>query len=321
MKCLTRIYVILLAFSLISLVGACERKAGKSVENTDVALLTVGDSSLMLADVVARIPRGITAEDSVELFNTIVDAWIQDMLLTEIAAENLPDMERIERMVSDYRNRLIMEEYRKRMRENPRRRRDDAEVSRYYEANADDMRLEHPVIKGIYIKVPSNADQIDRVRQWVFSGSRQSIDKLEKYGLKGAMQYDWFGDKWIDWNVVADQIPYRFYDADAFVESTVNFETEYNGSTYFLHISDYLKSGDVMPFEFASEQIKEILALDDKRGAERRLMQSLFDNAIESGKLKIVGFDPINHKLRKSASSLPTPQKQPAATDKRPRQK
>lgn len=301
MKCLRFTYIIFLS-SLLALLGACGEQPVAKPAN-DLVLMSVGDSALTLSKVVARIPEGLSEADSTALFNSIVDAWIQDMLLTKVAAENIPDMERIDRMTADYRNRLIMMEYRKRMKEDSRKAISDDEVKSYYEAHADDMRLEHPVIKGIYIKVPSNAERIENVRQWVFSASKESIDKLEKYGLKGAMQYDWFADRWVDWEIIADQIPYRFYDADAFVESTVNFETEYNGSTYFLHISEYLKSGDVMPYSFATEQIRDMLSEKYKRDSESRLMRSLFKKAVEDGSLKPVGFDPVAHRIRPVATA------------------
>lgn len=297
MKCLRSTYVILMQVIMAAVFGACGEPTAVKPDN-DRVLLSVGDSALRLSKVVARIPEGLSEADSTALFNSIVDAWIQDMLLTKVAAENIPDMDRLDRMVADYRNRLIMMEYRKRMKEDSRKSISDAEVKSYYEAHADDMRLEHPVIKGIYIKVPSNAERIENVRQWVFSASKESIDKLEKYGLKGAIQYDWFADRWVDWEIVAEQIPYRFYDADAFVESTVNFETVYNGSTYFLHISEYLKSGDVMPYSFATEQIREMMSEKYKRDSESRLMQSLFRKAIDDGSLKAEGFDPVGHRMK-----------------------
>lgn len=296
MKCLRLILVIISGLSLLAAVS-CRETDTRKQNGEECHLLSIGDSTLTLADVVRRIPEGLAETDSAALFASIVDSWIQDMLLTKIAAEALPDMERIERMVDDYRNRLIMMEYRKRMKEDSRKEIREADIKEYYEAHVDDMRLEHPVIKGIYIKVPTNAERIENVRQWVFSASKQSIDKLEKYGLKGAMQYDWFGDRWVDWEIVADQIPYRFYDADAFVESTVNFETEYNGSTYFLHISEYLKSGDVMPYSFALEQIREILSDKSKKDADHQLLKDLFKDAVKSGKLKSIAYDPVKRRM------------------------
>ncbi len=302
MKRFQPIFLTLIA-AAIGWLGSCNREETPKVSE-ELVLLSVGDSILTMQDVVRHIPAGLAEEDSIVLFNSIVDTWVQDLILVDMATENLPDMDRINRMVADYRNRLIMMEYRRRKKENTPLAIHDADIRKYYEANADDMRLEHPVIKGIYIKVPSNADRLENIRQWVFSATTESIDKLEKYGLKGAMQYDWFGNRWVDWEVVADQIPYRFYDADAFVESTVNFETEYNGSTYFLHITEFLKSGDVMPYSFAKEQIQESMIQSGKRDMDARLMQSLFNNALKTGKLKAVSFDPVKHRMIPHANPL-----------------
>ncbi len=297
MKCFRHIIVILSVAAVACFAAGCKREKTASVGG-DVALLSVGDTTLYLASVVRQIPQGLAEADSIAMFSSIVDSWIQDVLLIEMAADNLPDLDRIERMVSDYRNRLIMMEYRKRMKHDSRRKISDDEVKRYYEAHADDMRLEHPVVKGIYIKLPSDADRLENVRQWVFSATRESIDKLEKYGLKGAIQYDWFGDRWVDWEMIAAQIPYRFYDADAFVESTVNFETEYNGSTYILHISEYLKSGDVMPYQFAVEQIREALSEKELAESDRKLMQSLFSKAVSDGTLRSEAYDPVKRRMK-----------------------
>ncbi len=313
MKCLRHIIVIL-SVAIACLASGCGREKDAPAGD-DVALVSVGDTTLWLSEVVRQIPQGLAETDSAEMFSGIVDAWIQDVLLTEVAADNLPDLDRIERMVADYRNRLIMMEYRKRMKNDSRRNISDAEVKEYYEAHADDMRLEHPVVKGIYIKLPSDADRLENVRQWVFSATRESIDKLEKYGLKGAIQYDWFGDRWVDWEMIATQIPYRFYDADAFVESTVNFETEYNGSTYFLHISEYLKSGDVMPYQFAVEQIREALSERELVEADRKLMRSLFSRAVSDGKLRPGAYDPVKRRMKNGAPAAKAP-----ASDKKDKQ-
>ena len=130
------------------------------------------------------------------------------------------------------------------------------------------------------------------------------MDKLEKYGLKEAMQYDYFADRWVDWQVISEQIPYRFYDPDAFVESTKNFETTYNGSTYFLHIISYLKSGDVMPFDFARDQIAEILSGNKQKEHERRLIASLYNQALKDGRLKVMGFNPVTHKMNNNSKKI-----------------
>ena len=290
--------------STLVLWAGCGRKGKASDSVKSEALLSVGDSVLTLNDVVSRIPLGLSSEDSVTMFNTIVDAWLEDMLLTEVASVNIPDMDRIEKMVSDYRRRLIIMEYRKLVRKDGEKKVDKDEIKDYYRNNSDEMRLEHPVVKGIYIKIPSNAEKIEKVRSWISDATPSSVDKLEKYGLKEAMQYDYFADRWVDWQVISEQIPYRFYDPDAFVESTKNFETTYNGSTYFLHIFSYLKSGDVMPFDFAKDQIAEILSGNKQKEHERRLIASLYNQALKDGRLKVMGFNPVTHKWNNNSKKI-----------------
>lgn len=288
------------ALSVAALLGVaavvasgCRRDSQKAVQ--DDILVAVADSVLTLQDVVGRIPPGLESEDSIRLFNSIVDTWIGDMLLTDMAEANIPDMEKIDRLVNDYRRRLILGEYRRLLKSDYRRKASEDEIRRYYEAHADDMRLEHPVVKGIYIKLASDAVQLASVREWVFSATRESIDKLEKFGLRDAVQYDYFADRWIDWNEIAQQIPFRFGDSDQFVATTRNFETTHQGATYFLHISEFLKSGDVMPFSFASPQIEEMLLASGRAESDRRMMESLFRKALADGTLRPVGFDPVRH--------------------------
>lgn len=86
--------------------------------------------------------------------------------------------------------------------------------------------------------------------------------------------------------MITDQIPYRFYDADAFVRSTRNFETSDAGSVYLLHISEYLPSGSEMPYEFARLKIREILRTADMAAVRERLMSEIYTRQIKEGTLR-----------------------------------
>lgn len=275
--------------------SSCGGSEKSSVEEPD-ALVQIGDSVLTLSAVVDRIPTGLSAEDSTTLFRAIVDDWVKEQLLSEVAMRNIANSEKIEEMVRNYRNTLIINEYRAIMKRNHRSEANDKAIREYYIANADDMLLERPLVKGIYIKIPADAQQADKVRKWVFSAGKADIDKLEKYGLKEAMQYDWFGDKWVDWQVIADQIPYRFSDPDAFVKSSTNFETEHNGSLYLLHISEALTSGDKMPFDFARDRIADILSTEADRNYDGELVRSLYEKGVREGTVKPLTYNPLTHK-------------------------
>ncbi len=250
------------------------------------ALLQYGDSILTVTDVTRDIPAGLDRADSIALSNAIIRSWLEERLLEEIAEENLGDDDKIERMVSDYRRRLLISEYRKRMRAKAASTIPEDSVKRFFNAHCDEYLLPHPIVKGLYIKLPSNSTQLNNVRLWMREPSEQNLDRLEKYAYKEAIQYDYFMDTWQDWDLLRSQIPYHFPDGDKFVASTKDFETTYMGSTYLVHISDHLASGKPMPYEIAAIEIKKGMEQAMKNQSEEAIFTSLIDKALKSGKLK-----------------------------------
>lgn len=286
------------AIAAVVLISACS-SSNNNMEKSGVELVTIADTTLMLSDVERQLPAGISSADSIVMTKKIVEAWIKDNLLKDIAINNIADMESIERRVADYRNRLILMEYMSSMAGSRAKSVSDNDIKQYYAKFGDEMLLERPLVKGVYLKVSADADRLDQVRDWVANPSQQSIDRLEKYGLKEAMQYDYFMTRWVDWSRIVDQIPYRFEDADEFVATHRNFETTKDGALYLLHISDYLKSGEKMPYSFAVSRIKEILEGVNISEYQDRLMKELLTKAVKEGKVKIKAYDLRKGEIKK----------------------
>ncbi len=282
--------IILLSGALL-LFTACSQQKESSLP--DDVLVTVGDSALTRNDVVRQIPRGLTPEDSSEMFQRLVASWLQQMLLTDVASENVDDMEHIEKMVSEYRNTLIIESYRRKLRASHVKTVNTDSLRAYYDRNSKDYILQRPVIKGLFIKVPSNASRLRDIRRWMNLATPDAIDNLEKYALGESVKYSFFEDKWMDAGTIEQQIPYRFYDPDAFVSTNSFFETEYAGMTYMLHISDHIPSGQQMPFEVALPLIRETLEARQSDAYEKALMHQLYENAAKEGKLKVYDKDNV----------------------------
>lgn len=257
-----------------------------AAERTDRVLLWLGDSALQEREILARIPGGLTGEDSIRLFRSLVDAWVKERLLLKLASENLDDFEAIEKKVADYRNRLIVAQYVGEMTEGYVGDVSEEDVKDYFRRFGAEMVLEQPLVKGVYLKVADNAERLGELKGWATHPSRESVDRLEKYGLKEAMQYDYFMDRWVDWTQIADQIPYAFGDPDEFLATHRNFETTRDGAVYVLHVAQYLASGEKMPYSFAQGRIREALLLSKLADYERDLTKSLYEKAQASGELK-----------------------------------
>lgn len=274
----------------ISLTGCGSPKVETATD--DKVLLEVGDSALTVNDVVRQIPIGLSEEDSVEMFKSITERWMRTMMLGELAQENVTDLAQINRMAEDYRNSLIIDRY-LRIKQEEAGDVSEQSIRSYYAEHGSEMLLEAPLVKGVYLKVSDSENKLDEIRRWMANAKPADIDNIEKNGLRHASQYEYFEDRWVDWNDVAEQIPYRFYDADAFLKSTKDFETNYAGSTYLLHITAYVPSGEVMPYEYAEGKIRELLTREKKGDYRQQLLKSLYRKGIADGKLKPGLYDPL----------------------------
>lgn len=279
-------------FTVMLICASCGGKRQAEVSDSDI-LLQVNDSVLYLHDVVSRIPAGLSEEDSLEMFDRIVEAWTEVNVLEGVAKENVIDLNRIDRMVATYRSRLIVDEYLRLMEEASAGKVSGEEIKEYYESNKEDLITSGPLIKGIYIKTSEEDESLPDLRRWMQTAIPSSLDNIEKFGLKQANQYEYFMDKWIDWHALADQIPYRFYDGDAFLSTTKDFETSYEGSVYLLHISDYLPSGSNMPYDYAHRKISERLNSQKRVEYRNNLKRTIYRDAIKKGILKPGSYNPI----------------------------
>lgn len=291
-----KIQNIIVAVALAIPVVGCGGASGTSDDEQKI-LIKAGDHILTLQDVLQKIPTGIEPADSASLFQLIVDNWIKSEVLYKLAESKLPDISEIDNKVAEYRNRLIVAEYLDEMKKAGKVRVDEDSVRYFYETYKDEMLTESPLVKGIYLKVSSSNPNIDQIKQLVYCGSDDCIDNLEQLIAGDAVQYDYFVDEWIDWQIIADLIPYRFANPDAFLKATKDFETSYNGSDYVLHVSDYLPAGSVPPFEFASHHIIELLERTNMRKYEESLVASLIGKALKDGDMVAVGYNPLQHKM------------------------
>ena len=259
-------------------------------------LMQVGDSVLTRSQVVAQLPAGISAIDSARLFDAIVEEWLERNMLVDIAVKNLPDMDRIDRLVEQYRRQLLADEYRRLMAAEYAGEVSPDSVRAQYNANIDRYVLTSPVIKGIYVKLPSDAPQLSEVRKWMGSATPEAIDELEACGLKGAMEYEYFGDEWVAWDELVRRIPYRFTSSENITVPGKMFETSSDGITYLLHVTDVIPAGERMPYDFAKPLIEQELAETCRDTYDRRLLRDIYARELDSRRIHAGTYVPVRYR-------------------------
>ena len=282
--------ILLLAIMLSS---SCK----KEKEEPKDILMRYDKLELTYNDVISRIPVGLLPADSAALFKAIADGWVKNAVISDFAENRLLDLDAINQKVDDYRRSLIVQEYLSRMSESHSPKVEEREVKEYYDRHRNEMKLEVPLVKGIFLKIDADSKGKESLKGLLSSDKPEAIDKLEQEWLDRALEYNYFRDKWIDWETISGMIPHRFGDADKFLEENKYFEIEYGDCSYYLMITDYLHSGEEQPYEFASIWISNLLTQKDLAAYEQSLITSLLNDAIKDKKLEIMGYDPIKHEL------------------------
>lgn len=282
---LSAIYIYAL-LPVLMLVASCNSNDSKEYGHI---LVKVGNTTLTASELERQMPYGLSETDSTKFARTFIRNWIDSRLVSEIAYNNISDTREIDRMVEDYRNELIIWEYRKRMYAQHASDAFSEDSTRtYYEAHKSDFISQYPYVKGIYIKIENNAPRIAELRKWYRSHDTEDIDRIEKYGLNGAIHYDYFRDKWIDWRQITSKIPYNFgNNPDIFLKNNRFLDTSIGDFTYLLDISDYLPSGSSIPFDIARPQIEEMMKNEHRMQYDKQLREQLYNEAVEDGKLEI----------------------------------
>jgi hypothetical protein len=259
---------------------------GKSSKNADV-IVTVGDKTLTRTDLEESLPPFLTPDDSIMATEHYVRIWISDHLLYDVAQKNIADKKSIEQLVENYRRSLIIYQYQEQLvNEKLGKEISDEALWNYYEENKDKFKLDKPLVKGLFLRVPVEAPQIDKVRSWYQSASASAITNIEKYSVQNAASYDYFVDNWKDFSELMNNWPSRYSGQSGILKTNKFLEQRDSSYYYFLHITDSLLPGDNAPFDYAKSTIKEMLINRKKIDFLRKTEDDLYNKALKSGKIK-----------------------------------
>lgn len=254
-------------------------------DNDPDLIVRVGKQRLTRQDLDKALAHGLPQADSMRLARAYIRSWIDARVMGEVASKNIPDMSEIDRMVEEYRNQLIAWEYRRLMfLQNGHMEFNDDSIASFYERNAHNYILERPVVKGVYIKIDDKSPSLAAVRKLYRSRKDDDIDKLEKEDFKGVIHYDYFRDRWVDWEQIETCIPLEITSTpDLFLATHDHAEVSQNGFTYLLDISDFRRTGARMPLEIAEEHIRRDLFNTRRREYDAKLIMDLYKQGLENG--------------------------------------
>ena len=246
----------------------------------------VGDKVLTTTDLQNVFAVAATTEDSALFVQNYLKKWAEDELLYSKAHKSFRDNQEIEDLVDEYRKSLIISKYKQKLLDDNNIKPTAEEIAKYYELHKSELLLDEPILKGALLQVSKNAPKIEQLRTAIKKMDKASIEKIEKYSLQYAINYNFFTDKWLTLNDIAQYAPIPQGDKDAFVSSRSFYEIQDSVSIYFLSIKEFRVSGKEIPLEKVNKMILNILTAQKSLQFVKDYQQKLYDEAVKKGDIK-----------------------------------
>ena len=265
---------------------SCRYFGSYSAENV---VAKVGNNTLYRSDIETLIPPGIPYEDSIAMLQQYINSWALKYLLVSKAEGELSKTERdVTDELEDYRNSLLAYRYEKLYIE---QRLDtlvtEADSRKYYEANIANLVLDNPVVKARVVKISSSSPNLARIRSMYKAVNLEEVNELERLCYNSADRYVNFDDYWIDFALVARELPIDLQEAQKELQKNRNFiETNDSYYYYYSFFPEIIYPGEHAPLEYYHQKIKESIISKRKQELIAQLEKDLVREALEKNTIK-----------------------------------
>jgi hypothetical protein len=241
-----------------------------------------------------EIPRliqtGINEADSAALIQNYINKWAKKELLVQKAEENLsPAMkEEIASQLEETRTNLVIYQYQRQMMlEKMDTVIAETEMENYYYANEKSFLLNSNIVKALFIKLPVETPDLEKVRRLARSDNHDDLQQLESFCYQFAEKFDDFSEKWIPMTRLSVELQEDITNEENFLKRNTFFETSDTASVYIISIRDYRLRSTLAPYEYVKDDIKRIIWNTRRFEFIQSLENGIYNDALKENNFKI----------------------------------
>lgn len=249
----------------------------------------VGEHRLHRSQLESYIPAGVSSEDSVGLAQQYIRAWAEDLLLLDMADEQLSKEEKdVSEELESYRRALLKYRY-EQLYINQRLDTlvTDEEVEAYYKANPDKFILDRPVVKARYMIIPADSHSLKEIRALMSSDEDSDVLEAENLAYTAAIKYGDSSDTWMDAITLAQELGTDYQSLLASIKNQFAELPDNAGNLRIAYIVDIVPQGKTAPGEFCAERIRDIILNTRKHALTTTLEQDLLEDARRNNRFVI----------------------------------
>jgi hypothetical protein len=272
---------------IVVIAAGCSNNGNK---NKRVEAAKAGGMVLYVDQIPKLDAPGISQTDSAATSQNYINKWIRRELLLQKARENLSQIQRdeIDRQLEESRSNLVIYQYeRQMMLEKMDTIVNDNEIESYYDSNPSSFTLSTNIVKALYIKIPLETPEIEKIKRLARSNTQTDLQELEKICYQFAEKFDDFNEMWIPLDRITVELPSEINNEENFLKRTPYYEASDSTNLYLVNFRDYKLRLSTAPYEYVKEDIKRIIW--NKRRFEylQNLENGIYNNALKQNNFKI----------------------------------
>ena len=248
-----------------------------------------GEHKLYYSQLQSYIPSGVSPEDSASLALQYIHAWAEDLLLLDMAQEQLSKADRdVSQELEEYRRTLLKYRY---VQLYIDQRLDtlitDQEVEAYYKAKADLFRLDRPLLKARYMIIPEHSRSLKKLRKMMSSEDETEVMEADSLGKYAALKYVDASDTWQDAITLAREVGTDYQTLLKAIDKQFAQLPDGAGNLRVVYVVETAPAGKPAPMEYVTERIRDLILSSRKHTLETDLERNLLEEARRNQKFVI----------------------------------
>ena len=264
----------LLAFSAL----ACQRETPADGAAGRIVARAAG-KQLALGELEGIFPANATPADSADLIRRYAESWARKELLFDEAQKTSLDDRTIDQKVREYRYSLTIYAFEQQyLRQKLDTVVTDAELEKYYAANAGAFTLRQPIVQAALVKLGKAHKELARIQALL--GSKDSLRTKELVALcaQFAERYTLNDTLWTDLGQMTAGTPWAADPAPVLLANKLSVATD-TTAAYLLRVRAFRLPGQTAPLAFARPQARGMVLSQRKVKLLANLEKALYERA------------------------------------------
>ncbi len=278
-----------LKYIIVFLTGALLLQCTKTQVTNDMVVAQVGEKKLLQSELSKIIPTNLEDQDSSLMADEYVRKWVKQELLILKANENLTfEQKNLTKEIEEYRNSIIIYKYKNElMNQQMDTIVTQRQIEQFYNVNPDNFNLTSNIVKAIFIKIPIDVANPKLLKEMVDDTSQEGLNSLREYCIQYARSFDFFDNKWIDFEVVKNNLPGEILDTKQFLGRNNQIEQKDSNYYYLVNIQNYKLQNDLAPIEYVENNIKNLILNKRKIEFLKQVEENVYKEGVRQNKFKI----------------------------------